>query len=566
MERKKISILSSIKVKIMTAVMVAVLITSFIFLFVLVPLFKEKFSGSIENNMMNLANAYGAMLDIELLEEDENFLSTEELTQILGGIGVGGIEGSYVYLVDANGMMLYHPTASKIGSPVENTVVKELATQISRGIIPENSTKRYEFRGVMKYAGWYISEVDHSILVVCADEENVFRELNIIYKRSISIAATAIILMILFSYLLGTKIAAPIRKLTQQITLIAAFNFQEQKQYQRLRKRNDETGVMSNAVEQMRKNIAQMMTNVQKVSKSLSDNAESLEKVAEEVNSNSNDNSTTSQQLATGMEETSAVTQTIHMNLAQMEEQTKTVEQLTADGEKLVTDLMEQAKKLQMTTKETGEHTKKVYEQVKEKTFQAIQQSKAVTEITQLTEGIKEIASQTELLSLNASIEAARAGERGRGFVVVAEEIGSLASQSTQTVERISKIIIDVTTAVDNMTSCLQMSLDFLEHTVLKDYKEFMDISVQYHDDTASVDKSMESICSSMTQLNETIQKIHYSISGISDTITQATTGIADIAEKTTNTVELTATTSKMAEENVSYSNSLKEIINHFRL
>jgi methyl-accepting chemotaxis protein len=91
-------------------------------------------------------------------------------------------------------------------------------------------------------------------------------------------------------------------------------------------------------------------------------------------------------------------------------------------------------------------------------------------EIDDLTSIIKNVAKQTNILSINASIEAARAGEQGRGFAVVAEEIKKLSSETNNAsdkisnkVARIEKEVEEVKIVIDNLNKIFEMITGSIE-------------------------------------------------------------------------------------------------------
>ena len=132
-------------------------------------------------------------------------------------------------------------------------------------------------------------------------------------------------------------------------------------------------------------------------------------------------------------------------------DQAAAIEQLTATIENVTNIAVESAETAQTAAKEmsTAEVTARASKEDMQKLLDAMEKiTETSMEIQLIIEDIEDIASQTNLLALNASIEAARAGEAGRGFTVVAEQIGKLAADSARsainTKELINKALSEV--------------------------------------------------------------------------------------------------------------------------
>lgn len=453
---------------------------------------------------------------------------------------VMAFESGYSFVVSADGKVLHHKEIAS-GTDLaeynggELAAVKEFLADTGN----QGSTLEYAYNGQEKYLAF--TELDNGMkLVLTVPLNEIKANANTLTKQIMGFLLVGIEISIILGIIISTNITKPIKKITEIIKRTAQLDFHEDAYMDKLVKKKDETGVMAQAVNEMRSVLRELVTDMEQVKDNLVGNMNLLDDIMKENNAISEDNSATTQELAAGMEETAASATMIVGNINAIQNNVTGIQDLSEKEQSASKEIMSRARNLRDTTTASSDKTMEMYASMKHRTEEAIEKSKVVAKINELTDNIRNISSQTNLLALNANIEAARAGEAGRGFTVVATEIGTLANQTFQTVDGINRIVVEVNEAVANMTECIQVIMTFLEETVVADYSSFKEVGEKYEEDAQNFADSMQHIYSEISDLNRKINDIATAIEDVNETVAESTEGINMIAEKSGEAVTKT--------------------------
>ena len=508
------------------------------------------------NYMDDIALAYGRQ--VENLLDQGGSLDSGVLEHILMNANLEGVESSYTYIVDSEGNMLYHPNKDKIGKSVENVIVKGYIQDLKSGIKHDTYVVEYDYNGSIKYAACYTDENGRFILVVSADDDDVLRD-----SASLIVKVTAISLLIgmaaiVVVFIFIRKIVAPLSYATNAVEELAALDFRvkNEQQERRFAGLKDEVGNIMRAVLKLRGELTAVVTELKNQSGNLFEQSDSLSKSASDTMNNMKDTDRAVDEMANGATMLAQETQSASENVIEIGNM---IDKVNDNTEELAKDAD--------NMKELGENAENILRQliagqkemvthigvVNDKTHEA---NKAAGKISEVVNLITEIASQTNLLSLNASIEAARAGEAGRGFAVVAENIKQLAEQTTSSAADIQDIIHDLEQKSDETVEKTE-AVNNIVNKQSEDMKQTADILNQVITGITGLIDKIDSIAVSVANMDKSKENVVDVIGNLSSVSQENAASTEETSASTTMAME---TVKKIADEAVNLKDIAQEL------
>jgi len=458
-----------------------------------------------------------------------------------------------------------------IASQDANQVLKTDFTQLNNedGLktigTAENGTG-YVTIGGERYLASFVKDDSLKMSVVTfLPVSSYMNDLYSILTTIVVITIIVLIIALIILFLVVRSIVKPIRLASEQLEIMSKGDFSKllPTQYENS---VGETGVLIRSMNRMHEFTRQVVQSVSEESRNLKEASNTAHTMFIDMDKELQDVSATTQNMSAGMEETAASAQQINASTDEFEKAIESIAKGAQEGAEEANIISKRATDFKVALEKSVAETTVVYEEVKVGLDEALEQSKSVDTIKELSESILQITKQTNLLALNASIEAARAGEAGRGFAVVAEEIRKLADASKDTVGQIQVITSNVTDSVGNLQNFTQRLIDLLTGNIAKDYAMMNKTSESYLNDATYIDRMVSEFSATSEELSASVQNLAQAINEISISNNESAEGTEEIADKTTIVVNKANEIAEEAKKTNDSADRLNQMIQRFKV
>lgn len=546
--------------KIIVMVILAVIVSNVICMVFILESSKKQITDSVKHTMVDVVNTTSKIMENEISNSGVDDLDYDGYANNLLDVKLEGMDSAYMYVVQNDGTMLYHPTKEKVGQPVENAVIKGVVQQLQDGKKPGTTVVEYDFNGTTKYSAYTILN-NENILVLTADESEALAGITTVTGVAVGIIAIVVLIAIIISFIMGRRLMRPLVKVSTIIEDVANGNIEAD--FSVVKESNDEIGLIIEKMKELTQSLGSIVGKIRNSSDTMSSNSYELNDTSSQTLAANNEISKAVEDVAEGSTGMAASISKINENLLEMSNETKDINASVDEIKNQTVAVQDSSKIMNDKIKSMQDSSHKMDEGISAISKRIETVNTTVDKVSNIVSVIEEISSETNLLSLNASIEAARAGDARKGFAVVAQEIRVLSDNTNTELENIKQIISSL---VEECRYCVQASGTIVEDNAKQKEEikavldEFGSLDEQIQKTAEKADE-IEELVTAMIELNDDITKSSNSLTDVSAANAAAT------EEMNANIEELNAMmhgVSEMAEHMNNESDGLKEALSFF--
>jgi len=487
------------------------------------------------------------------------------LKKLLDESKVDGLENAEYSLVNINtGTYIFDSDEKLINTEIKEDSLLKIIDDIqnnesSLGDIEYTGEDQHRYLSVYKPItgrGWALVIRDKTSNIYTAANHNKF-VLSVL-------CITAFILIMVMSFIFIKVNVKPLGRVINTIDRLKNLNLAEDTGIKKYVGSKSEVGLVATAVDSLSSTFRDIVGTLMECSDSLAGSSDTMMVTSKELMDSVESNAATTEELSASIVSTNNSIDAVTSEINKINEMVDSIEKKVNSGTEKSSRLIETADAMRRMADKTLKDNGDKIASTKADIENAMMNLQALVKINEMADRILDITSQTNLLSLNASIEAARAGESGRGFAVVAGEIGNLAQDSSQTVNEMQNICEEANRSITSVHECFEDIIAFMEGDVSEHFKEFAEMAREYINAVKDIREAMGSIDESASIFTDSAVSIKRQAEVVNSASNDNATGVEDIITKNNATTNIADSIVKIANENQSNAEAIKNIIEKF--